>query len=308
MLPSGLYPVRGLLYFLYHPTLFKSCLDLVLRLLLTSVAAFAVLFITTYHLQFVVLSRVFGPGFLGRSAVLGALLAEAIVPVYLLSERFIHTVRNQLFDTVLKQQGVSHLSALSTKEKTSVRAANARDEEREQEQGRKWGLTWRACRYLAGLFLQPSATESSWRQYIRMACTLPVTSLFPIGPIAFAYLNGFGSAASLMDHYLVQKSVTKPADREAVYQANRNQFRMFGAVVFALNLLPVANWLFLFTNTVGAALWAADMEKQGLLVAKASHEHGPEKVMAALTDTVKQAQSLGNSPMTRSQRAAHGIK
>lgn len=308
MLPAGLYPVRGLLYFLYHPTLFRSCLDLMLKLLLLSGGAFALLAITTYHLQLLVLSRVFGAGFLGHSAVLAALLAEAFIPVYLLSRRFVRAVSNRLFDTVLKQQGVTHLNALSVKERTSLLTTTTRDQQWEQEQDKKWGLIWTVCRYLAGSFLQPSATESNWKQYIRMACTVPLTSLFPVGPIIFAYLNGFGSAARMMDHYLVQKSVTKPADREAVYQANKNQFRMFGAVVFALNLLPVANWLFLFTNTVGAALWAADMEKQGLLVGKANKGNGTEKVIAALTDTVKQAQSLGNSPMTRSQRAAHGIK
>jgi len=308
MLPAGLYPVRGLLYFLYHPTLFRSCLSLVLKLLLISAGAFAVLSVTTYHLQLFVLSRLFGKGFLGHSAVLAALLAEAVIPVYLLSERFIRSVRNKLFNTVLRQQGVSHLSALTAKERTTLQNTNARDQQREQEQSQKWGLTWKVCRYFAGILLQPSATEPAWRQYIRMACTVPITSLFPIGPIIFAYLNGFGSAANLLDHYLKQKSVTKSADREAVYQANRNQFRMFGAVVFALNLLPIVNWLFLFTNTVGAALWAADMEKQGTLIAKASAEHSTGKALAALTDTVKQAQSLGNSPMTRSQKVAHGIK
>ena len=307
MLPSGLYPIRGLLYFVYHPTLFKSCVDLVFRLLLISLAALAVLWITTYQLQFLTLSQLFGNGFLGRCAVLVVLLAEALIPVYALSERFIRAVRNRLFDTVLKQQGITHLSALTTKEKTTLRISNAEDQRWEQKQGRKWGFIWTICKYLAATFLQPSATESSFRQYVRMACTLPVTSLMPIGPILYAYLNGFGSAATLMDHYLLQKSVSKPADREAVYQANRTQFRMFGAVVFALNLLPVANWLFLFTNTVGAALWAADMEKQGLLIAKDSREHNGEKVISALSDTVKQAQSFGNSPMTRSQRAAHGL-
>lgn len=304
MLPSGLYPIRGLLYFVYHPTLFKSCVDLVIRLLLISLAALAVLSFTTYHIQFQALSRVFGNGFLGRCAVLVALLAEAIIPVYALSEQFIRAVRNRLFDTVLKQQGISHLSPLTTKEKTNLRTSNAEDKRWEQKQGRKWGFMWTVCKYVASTFLQPSATESSFR---RLACTLPVTSLMPIGPMLYAYLNGFGSAATLMDHYLLQKSVSKPADREAVYQANRTQFRMFGAVVFALNLLPVVNWLFLFTNTVGAALWAADMEKQGLLVAKDSRECDGEKVISALNDTVKQAQSFGNSPMTRSQRAAHGM-
>ena len=307
MLPSGLYPIRGLLYFLFHPTLFKSCVDLVLRLLLISLAVLVVLWITTYRLQFLALSLLFGTGFLGRCAVLLALLAEAIIPVYVFSERFIRAVRNRLFDTVLRQQGISHLTALSTKEKISLRTSNAEDERLEQKCRQKWGLLWRLGRYVAATFLQPSATESSIRQYVRMACTLPVTSLMPIGPLVYAYLNGFGSAATLMDHYLLQKAVSKPADREAIYQANRTQFRMFGAVVFALNLVPIANWLFLFTNTVGAALWAADLERQGLLMAKDSRENKGSDVFSALSSTVKQAQSLGNSPMTRSQRAAHGM-
>ena len=297
----------GLLYFAVHPTLFKSCVDLVVRLLLISLAALTCLWMTTYRLQFLALSQLFGTELVGRCAVLVALLAEAIIPVYVLSERFIVAVRNRLFDTVLKQQGISHLTALTTKEKTSLRTSNAEDERWEQQQGQKWGFIWTICKYLAASFLQPSATESSFRQYVRMACTLPVTSLMPIGPILYAYLNGFGSTAALMDHYLLQKAVSKPADREAVYQANKTQFRMFGAVVFALNMLPVANWLFLFTNTVGAALWAADMEKQGLLVAKDSRTYNGETVISALSDTVKQAQKFGNSPMTRSQRAAHGM-
>ena len=35
----------------------------------------------------------------------------------------------------------------------------------------------------------------------------------------------------------------------------------FGVTAVLLELVPVASILFAFTNTVGAALWAADMEK-----------------------------------------------
>ena len=35
----------------------------------------------------------------------------------------------------------------------------------------------------------------------------------------------------------------------------------FGVAAVLLELVPVASILFAFTNTVGAALWAADMEK-----------------------------------------------
>lgn len=35
----------------------------------------------------------------------------------------------------------------------------------------------------------------------------------------------------------------------------------FGVTAFLLEMIPFANILFSFTNTVGAALWAADIEK-----------------------------------------------
>jgi hypothetical protein len=37
----------------------------------------------------------------------------------------------------------------------------------------------------------------------------------------------------------------------------------FGVVATALEMIPFANLILVFTNTVGAALWAADMERQG---------------------------------------------
>jgi hypothetical protein len=36
----------------------------------------------------------------------------------------------------------------------------------------------------------------------------------------------------------------------------------FGIASFVLEMVPFASLIFAFTNTVGAALWAADMEKQ----------------------------------------------
>lgn len=43
------------------------------------------------------------------------------------------------------------------------------------------------------------------------------------------------------------------------YSANRES--RFGVAAVLLELIPVASIFFAFTNTVGAALWAADLEK-----------------------------------------------
>ena len=46
-----------------------------------------------------------------------------------------------------------------------------------------------------------------------------------------------------------------------IYAWLKLMFRSFGVAAVLLELVPVASILFAFTNTVGAALWAADMEK-----------------------------------------------
>jgi hypothetical protein len=44
--------------------------------------------------------------------------------------------------------------------------------------------------------------------------------------------------------------------------------RQFGAAAAALDIVPLASWLTAFSNTVGAALWAADLERSGGLKVK----------------------------------------
>ena len=303
LLTPALYPIRGLLYFLYHPTLFKSCLELITILFLITLGFWVVLWLTTYHVQYLLLARVFGRGFLGHSATLATLLAEAIIPVYLLSERFIRTVSNRLFDTVLKQQGLRQPSRSSKQDRAALQTRLSEQQQYDFEQQREWGIIWKVFTWATNIFLQPKATESAFRQYLRMACTTPVLALAPVG---YVWLNGFGSTATLLDHYLIQKDLQQQAEREAWYQLHKREFRMFGAVVFAMNAVPLLNWLFRFTNTVGAALWAADIEKNKTFISGKAHRRDASP-LKSLTSTLSQVQSLGSSPMTRSQAAAHRI-
>lgn len=39
-------------------------------------------------------------------------------------------------------------------------------------------------------------------------------------------------------------------------------FCSFGIAAYLFEMIPVVSFVFAFTNTVGAALWAADIEKQ----------------------------------------------
>lgn len=44
-------------------------------------------------------------------------------------------------------------------------------------------------------------------------------------------------------------------------EKNKGAYTAFGAITLALNLVPIGGLIFGFTSTVGAALWASDLEK-----------------------------------------------
>jgi hypothetical protein len=50
--------------------------------------------------------------------------------------------------------------------------------------------------------------------------------------------------------------------------------RQFGTAAAALEIVPLASWLAAFGNTVGAALWAADLERGGGLKVKRQQQGG----------------------------------
>jgi uncharacterized protein involved in cysteine biosynthesis len=48
-------------------------------------------------------------------------------------------------------------------------------------------------------------------------------------------------------------------------ERNKPKYIAFGTVCQLLQLVPVVNILFMYTNTVGAALWAVELERKGLM-------------------------------------------
>lgn len=47
---------------------------------------------------------------------------------------------------------------------------------------------------------------------------------------------------------------------------NREDYILFGMVAVGLELIPLANFIFFWTNVVGAALWTADVRIQPSLI------------------------------------------
>jgi hypothetical protein len=110
---------------------------------------------------------------------------------------------------------------------------------------------------------------------IRYFMYLPLNFIPIVGTVLFVILQGrkFGPAAHARYFQLKQMNKSEKEQfvekRRAAYarSATSSQYRdytdvhSFGIPAVLLELVPIAGIFFSFTNTVGAALWAADMEQ-----------------------------------------------
>ncbi|KAG0079455.1 hypothetical protein BGZ93_006476 [Podila epicladia] len=91
--------------------------------------------------------------------------------------------------------------------------------------------------------------------------TLPLNFVPIAGPMAFCYINGKARSQYVHRRYFDMKEMTQQ-ERDDWIKTRKSQYTTFGVIAQGLELLPFVGILFGFTNTIGAALWAADLERQ----------------------------------------------
>ncbi|KAG0267237.1 hypothetical protein BG011_007646 [Mortierella polycephala] len=106
-----------------------------------------------------------------------------------------------------------------------------------------------------------SASAEISRQILVWFVTLPLNFLPVAGPASFCYINGKARMPDVHRRYFDLKDMTVK-EREAWIQARSGQYLMFSVVAQALELAPVVGIVFGFTNIIGAALWAVDLERR----------------------------------------------
>lgn len=113
---------------------------------------------------------------------------------------------------------------------------------------------------------------------IRYLLYLPLNFIPVVGTLVFVLLQGKRNGPAAHARYFQLKGWPK-SQREAFIEQNRGGYTSyvpnlilwheltevscyrFGVAAFLLEMVPFANLAFAFTNTVGAALWAADLER-----------------------------------------------
>ncbi|GBC04363.1 hypothetical protein RclHR1_05640006 [Rhizophagus clarus] len=104
-------------------------------------------------------------------------------------------------------------------------------------------------------------------QIIALIITMPLHAIPILGTIFYCYINGWVMAWGHQIHYHLD--IKEWTIRQSLNFAweNYNDYSMFGFIAVALELIPIANFIFFWTNVVGAALWTADiiLDEQKLL-------------------------------------------
>ena len=95
---------------------------------------------------------------------------------------------------------------------------------------------------------------------VRYFMYLPLNFIPVVGTAVFVFIQGRNRGKSAHARYFSLKGWDQK-QTERFTSDHVGPYTAFGTVATLLELVPVASILFSFTNTVGAALWAADIEK-----------------------------------------------
>ncbi|KAF2752304.1 hypothetical protein M011DRAFT_463766 [Sporormia fimetaria CBS 119925] len=96
---------------------------------------------------------------------------------------------------------------------------------------------------------------------IRYFMYLPLNFIPVVGTVMFVFLQGRKSGPTAHARYFQLKKMDK-RQRDVFVEQRKAAYTSFGVPAVLLELVPVLGIFFSFTNTVGAALWAADMEQR----------------------------------------------
>ena len=120
-------------------------------------------------------------------------------------------------------------------------------------------------------------TQERWSfdGIVKRLLYLPLNLIPVVGTVLWVATRGKDEGPRQLNRYWTLKG---EKNKEKIIEENRGAFTAFGVVGVLMEMIPVVGVFFGFTNAVGAALWAADME------------HGEETTAPELREKAKKAQ------------------
>jgi len=233
------YPIRGIYYFFAHRSLWKPLYSKLAPTLSLGLGVTAAMFLITYVPQAAVLSLFNGP--LAVLSTILLVLSESSTIISVLSKNFL--IDEALIDT---------FDGTLLARNKDVLVSDGRQLNR--------GTGSDPISKLGKLVKKPFARFTP-AAIIRYFLYLPLNFIPVVGTVIFIALQGRNTGPTAHARYFQLKEMTK-SEREQFIEEKKAAYTSFGVVALLLEMIPMAGIFFTFTNTVGAALWAADLEEQ----------------------------------------------
>ncbi|KAF9111671.1 hypothetical protein BGX27_004612 [Mortierella sp. AM989] len=231
-----LYPIHGITYFLSNPGLWPRVILPFIVLLLVTIALMVLAFIYLLPIQADFLIRHSWPHWLAYGAAVLFTLLEGALGSLITYLALMPLWEDALFDAVLRTRKLGYV----------IDSAHG---------------DYRSCLngVLAGLYIIFfQSFVLLFFQILSLILLLPLHVVPVIGTIIYCYLNGWVLSFSKRIHYDVELCKLSVNQSRKFGWKHRSEFCEFGAVAVFLEMTPVLNLLFFWTNVVGAALWVAD--------------------------------------------------
>ncbi|KAG9250087.1 uncharacterized protein F5Z01DRAFT_427240 [Emericellopsis atlantica] len=229
------YPIKGIFYFLSHRTLWQPFVSKLPQYLALYGSVTAGMFTFTYLPQFAVLVFVNGP--LAVFTTVFLILNESSTIVNMISKNYL--LQDSLLDTFD--------GTLLTRNKTGM-----------VKEGREVRSGSNPIAKLGKVITSPFAKFSP-KAIVRYFMYLPLNFIPVVGTAIFVFLQAKGRGQGVHDRFFQLKKWSA-SQRGDWLKKHTGPYTAFGLVATLLEMVPVASVFFTYTNTVGAALWAADID------------------------------------------------
>ncbi|RYP10677.1 hypothetical protein DL765_008037 [Monosporascus sp. GIB2] len=234
---SYMYPLKGIIYFLTHRSLWKPFTSRIIPILALTIGVFGTMLFLTYVPQLAILVFVNGPLAVFTTVLL--ILNESSTIVNFISRNFL--LQDALVDTFD--------GTLVSRDATTV-----------VSQGRHLKSGGDPIARLGKMVKNPFEKFTP-KALIRYIMYLPLNFIPVVGTAMFILLQGRARGESVHTRYFQLKEWSSAQQKDWLSR-HTAPYTTFGTIATLLEMIPILSSFFAFTNTVGAALWAADIEQK----------------------------------------------
>jgi len=264
---TALYPLRGITYFLSHPSLWKIIICPLLVTAAVAIVALALIFGLALYPQALLLDDWIGITWLAWVIAVILCLVEVLFIILITIFIFFDGTRRRIYKKVFEIEGVIVRPAGSLAQEYNA-------EELVSSTFERHCACW-VCvdvfESIKGCLLCCCIDRKDCGWYLTMKVisllvflvSLPLNLIPVVGTIIFCALNGSLMAWRLQLNYFKKKTLP-PSVCTYILRHRSSEYFAFGVVCLLLDLIPVIDILLIYTNIIASALWIVDIERSGM--------------------------------------------